>query len=57
MRTLKRMTLKETNNDVLSDCEMKLVLGGDIVFTAICSTKCNLGNGNFKEIFIPNATA
>lgn len=57
MRTLKRMTLKETNNDFLSDSEMKLVLGGSLVFTGICRTKCDLGNGNLKEIFIPNATA
>ena len=57
MKRLKKMCLKETDNKVLSDCEMKLILGGNIIFTKTCSTMCDLGNGNFKEIFIPNATA
>lgn len=58
MKTLKKITLKETcDNKIMSDEEMKFVLGGNIVFTSICSTICDLGNGNLKEIFIPNATA
>lgn len=58
MKTLKKITLKETcDNRIMSSNEMKLVLGGNVVFTSNCSTICDLGNGSFKEISIPNATA
>lgn len=56
MKTLKKIKLNDTYNRIMSSNEMKLVLGGNIVYTSTCSTMCDLGNGNFKEISIPNAT-
>lgn len=55
MKTLKKICLKDTSNRVMTDDEMKLVRGGNVYYTSECSTICDLGNGNLKEISIPNA--
>lgn len=57
MKTLKKMTLKETNdNKILSDAELKLVLGGVSGWTPICKTTCFFTNGSI-EISFEGATS
>ena len=57
MKTLKKITLKETcDNKIMSDNEMKLVLGGTSGWTPICKTTCTFTNGSI-EISIEGANS
>lgn len=57
MKTLKKLTLKETcNNKIMSENEMRLVLGGTSVWTPICKTTCTFTNGDI-EISIEGANS
>lgn len=58
MKTLKKIILKEErNHKIMNDHEMRLIMGGNVFWSPVCKTTCNLGNGNYKEISIKGATS
>ena len=57
MKTLKKITLKETcENEIMSVNEMKMIKGGDVIWTPICKTICVFTNKTF-EISIEGANS